>query len=142
MIDQGITVLRYGGSMVNDAEYRWKKMIGPLTDRRPPYRGHWYPYSSNGWGIVDFVDFCEAAGFRCIPAFNMGETAQDMADFVEYVNGPADSLMGPKALAAAEATLSPIACGLSNSATKNASTKNTSPNSKPWPKLCGPKIPT
>lgn len=38
MIDQGITVLRYGGSMVNHAEYRWKKMIGP-RDRRPPHRG-------------------------------------------------------------------------------------------------------
>ena len=38
LIDQGITVLRYGGSMVNNAEYRWKKMIGP-RDRRPPYRG-------------------------------------------------------------------------------------------------------
>lgn len=25
LIDQGITVLRYGGSMVNHPEYRWKK---------------------------------------------------------------------------------------------------------------------
>jgi hypothetical protein len=84
---QGVTVLRYGGSMVNQAEYRWKKMIGP-RDRRPPYHGTWYPYSSNGWGILDFLDFCEAAGFLGIPAFNMGETPQDMADFIEYVNGP------------------------------------------------------
>ena len=66
-------------------------MIGP-RDRRPPYRGTWYPYSSNGWGIVDFLDFCEAAGFRCIPAFNMDETPQDMADFVEYVKGPPTAL--------------------------------------------------
>ncbi len=42
MVDQGITVLRYGGSMVNHAEYRWKKMIGS-RDRRPPYTGTWYP---------------------------------------------------------------------------------------------------
>ncbi len=93
MIDQGITVLRYGGSMVNHPEYRWKKMIGP-RDRRPPNPGFWYPYSANGWGILDFLDFCRAAGFLGIPAFNMDERPPDMADFVEYVNGPADSTWG------------------------------------------------
>ncbi len=93
--DMGLTVLRYGGSMVNAPEYRWKKMIGP-RDRRPPYRGFWYPQSSNGWGILDFLDLCEAAGFLAIPAFNLDETPQDMADFVAYVNGPADSAWGRK----------------------------------------------
>lgn len=93
LVAQGLTVLRYGGSMVNDAEYRWKKMIGP-RDRRPPSRGTWYPYSSNGWGIFDFLNFCEAAGFLGIPAVNMGETPSDMADFMEYVNGPAKSGWG------------------------------------------------
>jgi hypothetical protein len=93
LIDQGVTVLRYGGSMVNAKEYRWKKMIGP-RDRRPPYRGTWYRYSSNGWGIVDFLSMCEAAGFMAVPDFNIDETPQDMADFVEYVNGPADSEWG------------------------------------------------
>lgn len=95
LIDQGITILRYGGSMINHPEYRWKNMIGP-RDRRPPYRGTWYPYSSNGWGIIDFLDFCEAAGFLCIPTFHIDETPQDMADFIEYVNGPADSPWGRK----------------------------------------------
>jgi hypothetical protein len=93
LIEQGITVLRYGGSMVNHAEYRWKKMIGP-RDRRPPYHGTWYPYSSNGWGIVDFMDFCEAAGFEYIPAFNLGETPRDMADFVRYATAAADTPWG------------------------------------------------
>jgi hypothetical protein len=95
LISQGITVLRYGGSMVNDDEYRWKKMIGP-RDERPPYHGTWYPYSTNGWGILDFLNFCEAAGFLAIPDFNMGETPQDMADFVSYVNGTAESAWGRK----------------------------------------------
>jgi alpha-L-arabinofuranosidase len=95
LVEQGLTVLRYGGSMVNAPEYRWKKMIGP-RDRRPPYHGTWYPYSSNGWGILDFLDFCEAAGFLAIPALHMDETPQDLADFVEYVNGPADSPWGRK----------------------------------------------
>ncbi|MCB1127072.1 MAG: DUF1080 domain-containing protein, partial [Verrucomicrobiae bacterium] len=91
--DQGITVLRYGGSMINAPEYRWKQMIGP-RDRRPPYRGTWYPHSSNGWGIFDFLNLCEAAGFLGIPAVNMNESPADMADFMEYVNGSADSEWG------------------------------------------------
>jgi hypothetical protein len=95
LVDQGITVLRYGGSMINHPEYRWKKMIGP-RDRRPPHANTWYPYASNGWGIIDFLNFCEAAGFLGIPDFNMDETPQDMLDFLEYVNGPADSVWGRK----------------------------------------------
>jgi hypothetical protein len=93
MIDQGISVLRYGGSMVNAPEYRWKKMIGP-RERRPPYHGTWYSYSSNGWGIPDFLDFCEAAGFLGIPDFNVNETPSDMADFVDYANGSTNSVWG------------------------------------------------
>jgi alpha-L-arabinofuranosidase len=95
LVEQKLSVLRYGGSMVNHDEYRWKKMIGP-RDRRPPYTGTWYRYSTNGWGILDFLDLCEAAGFLGIPAFNMGETPRDMAAFIEYVNGPADSEWGRK----------------------------------------------
>ena len=82
LIGQGITVLRYGGSMVNSGEYRWKHMIGP-RDRRPPYHGTWYPYSTDGWGILDFLNFCEAAGFLAVPAVNFDETPQDLADFVQ-----------------------------------------------------------
>ena len=93
LIRQGVTVMRLGGSMVNTDEYRWKKMIGP-RDRRPPYKGYWYPHSSNGWGIFDFLDFCVAAGFLPIVDLNMDETPKDLADFVEYVNGPADSEWG------------------------------------------------
>lgn len=98
LVEQGVRVLRYGGSMINHPEYRWKKMIGS-RDRRPPYRGTWYAWSSNGWGIVDFMNFCEAAGFEYIPAFHMGETPQDMADFIEYAKGPAESPWGRRRVA-------------------------------------------
>jgi hypothetical protein len=93
LIAQGITVLRYGGSMINHPEYKWKKMIGP-RDRRPPYTGLWYKYSSNGWAIPDFMNFCEAAGFLYIPAFNVNETPEDMADFIDYAKSPADTEWG------------------------------------------------
>jgi alpha-L-arabinofuranosidase len=93
LIDQGVTVLRYGGSMVNHEEYRWKKMVGP-RDQRPPNPGTWYEHSSNGWGIPDFLDMCAAAGFLGIPDFNINETPEDMVDFIEYANGPEDSPWG------------------------------------------------
>jgi hypothetical protein len=95
LIDQGVSVLRYGGSMVNDSSYRWKNMLGP-RDRRPPYKGTWYPYSSNGWGVIDFLNLCEAAHIVGIPDLCVDETPQDIADFIEYVNGPADSGWGKR----------------------------------------------
>lgn len=100
LIAQKLTVLRYGGSMVSNAPggYLWKRMIGP-RDLRPPYNGKWYPWSTNGWGIIDFINFCNAAGVLAIPDFNINEPSQDMADFVEYVNGPADTPWGQKRFA-------------------------------------------
>jgi hypothetical protein len=98
MINQGVSVIRYGGSMVNSPAYKWKNMIGP-RDRRSSYEGTWYRYSSNGWGAIDFLNFAEAAGVFGVPDLNVNETPQDMADFIEYVNGPADSEWGQKRVA-------------------------------------------
>jgi hypothetical protein len=98
LINQGITVLRYGGSMVNASGYRWKNMIGP-RDQRPPYTGTWYPYSTDGWGIPDFLNLCEAAGFLGVPDFNINETPQDMADFMQYVNGSTNTVWGAQRMA-------------------------------------------
>ncbi|MFO0943934.1 MAG: alpha-L-arabinofuranosidase C-terminal domain-containing protein [Pirellulales bacterium] len=97
LIDQGVTILRYGGSMVNHAEYRWKKMIGQRESRQP-YQGLWYPHSTNGWGIVDFMSFCEAADFEYVPTFNMDESPQDMADFIHYCKDPVDQPWGKRRL--------------------------------------------
>ncbi|MBE7176292.1 MAG: DUF1080 domain-containing protein [Mucilaginibacter polytrichastri] len=86
MQQEGLNFLRYGGTMVNAPEYRFKNMIGD-RDRRPPYKGHWYPYSTNGFGIEEFLQFCEAAGFEAAFAINIEETAKDAADMVEYLKG-------------------------------------------------------
>jgi hypothetical protein len=102
LLDQGVTVLRYGGSMINHPEYRWKKMIGP-RDRRPPHRNTWYPHASNGWGILDFMDFCEAASLTYIPAFSVDESPQDMEDFIEYATGSTRTPWGRQRAAAGRA---------------------------------------
>ncbi|WP_165232862.1 alpha-L-arabinofuranosidase C-terminal domain-containing protein [Aquisphaera insulae] len=93
LIQAGVTVMRLGGSMINPDTYRWKNMIGP-RDRRQPHKGMWYPYSSNGWGIFEFLNFCEAAGILPIVDLNIDESRQDLLDFLAYTNGPADSDWG------------------------------------------------
>jgi alpha-L-arabinofuranosidase len=95
MQTEGLTFLRYGGSMVNAPGYRWKKMIGD-PDRRPPYIGTWYPYSSNGFGMEDFLKYCETAGFEPAFAINIEETAQDAADMTEYLKGDLTTPWGRK----------------------------------------------
>ena len=81
--------------MVNVPGYRWKNMIGD-PDKRPPYRGNWYPYSTNGFGIEDFLKFCEAARIEPAFAINIEETPQDAADLVDYLNGPVTTAWGRK----------------------------------------------
>lgn len=93
LVSSGVTVMRLGGLMANAPEYRWKRMIGP-RDHRPPYAGFWHPHTSYGWGIFEFLDFCEAASFLPIVDLNLDETPQDLADFLEYANGPADTPWG------------------------------------------------
>jgi alpha-L-arabinofuranosidase len=98
LIKEKLTALRYGGSMILANAYRWKNMIGPREKRRP-YKGTWYPFSTNGWGIIDFLNLCEAAGFTAIPTFNSNETPGDMADFIAYTNGSENTLWGRKRIA-------------------------------------------
>jgi alpha-L-arabinofuranosidase len=95
MVNEGLTFVRYGGTMVNASEYRFKKMIGD-PDKRPPYNGNWYPFSTNGFGIEEFLKFCNAAKFACAFAINIDETPQDAADMIEYLNGPVTSPWGKK----------------------------------------------
>ncbi|WP_171037793.1 alpha-L-arabinofuranosidase C-terminal domain-containing protein [Dyadobacter luticola] len=93
LVAQGLTFLRYAGTMVNSPEYRFKKMIGD-PDKRPLYRGHWNHYSTNGFGIEEFLQYCEAANITPCFAINIYETPEDMADMVEYFNGDASTKWG------------------------------------------------
>ena len=98
LVAQKNTILRFGGCMAQWAGYRWKNQIGP-PDQRPAVDGWWYNWSSMGWGIVDFLNYCEKAGILGIPDFNYRDSGQSMADFVDYVNGPATTTYGAKRVA-------------------------------------------
>jgi len=93
IVDSGVTCIRLGGDYSGPPGYKWKTMLGD-PDRRPQYRGTWYPWSTNGFGIEDFVRFCRASGIEPAFAINIEETEQDAADLVEYLNGPITSKWG------------------------------------------------
>ncbi len=84
--EQGVTVLRFGGCMANATDYKWKSMLGD-PETRPTYKGWWYDYSSFGFGIIEFMNLCEKLGVVGIPDFNGYETAEDMADFIDFALG-------------------------------------------------------
>lgn len=92
---EGVRFLRYAGTMVNAPTYRWKYMLGD-RDKRPQVVGNWYPQSTNGFGIEEFVRFCRDAHIEPAFAINIDETAQDAADMVEYLNGAADTPGGKR----------------------------------------------
>ncbi len=88
---QGICVIRYNGSMVDVGVdtylYRWKKMIGPIDERRICFRNGFNPYATHTFGIIEMLQVAEALGAQCMIGMNINETYEDIRDFVEYVNG-------------------------------------------------------
>ncbi|NLT04141.1 MAG: hypothetical protein GXY09_09800, partial [Bacteroidales bacterium] len=54
---QGITAFRYNGSMVDVGAdtylYRWKKMIGPVDERRVTFRSGFNPYATHSFGFIE-----------------------------------------------------------------------------------------
>ena len=61
MAEQNLGILRYGGTMVNNPNYKFKSMYGD-KDKRPTFRGHWYRYATLGFGVIEFTQFCKAMG--------------------------------------------------------------------------------
>ena len=95
---QGITAFRYNGSMVDVGAdtylYRWKKMIGPVDERRVTFRSGFNPYATHSFGFIEMLQAAEAIDAIAIIGMSMDETAEDIRDFVEYVNGPVTSEWG------------------------------------------------
>ena len=95
---QGITVIRYNGSMVDVGVdtymYRWKKMIGPIDERRVCFRNGFNPYATHTFGIIEMLQVAEALGAQCMIGMNINETYEDIRDFVEYVNGDVTTKWG------------------------------------------------
>jgi alpha-L-arabinofuranosidase len=95
---QGISVIRYNGSMVDVGAdtylYRWKKMIGPVDERRVCFRSGFNPYATHSFGLIEALQVAEAIEAQAMVGLSMDETYEDIRDFVEYVNGPVTSNWG------------------------------------------------
>lgn len=95
---QGITAIRYNGSMVDVGadtyNYRWKKMLAPIDERRVTYRSGFSPYATHSFAFIEMLQLAEVIDAECIIGMSMDETHEDIRDFVEYVNGPVTSKWG------------------------------------------------
>ncbi len=80
--------------------FEWKKTIGPLKDR-PTHRGPWQYQSSDGLGLLEFLEWCEDLKIKPVLAVYAGYSLrgdhvtgsalepyiQDALDEIEYVTG-------------------------------------------------------
>ncbi len=100
LIKQGIKVIRYNGSMIDqgvDNElYRWKNFYGPVDERRVCFRNGFNPYATTSFGPIELCQFAEAIGATAVIGMNQNENYEDIHDFVEYMNGAVTSKWGAK----------------------------------------------
>jgi alpha-N-arabinofuranosidase len=87
--------------------FNWKETIGPLVDR-PTHRSPWNYTSSDGMGLLEFLEWCEDlkvepvlavyAGYSLKGEHVTGEELkpfiQDALDEIEYVTGDANTKWG------------------------------------------------
>lgn len=88
--------------------YDWKKTVGPVVDR-PGHDGAWFYRSSDGLGLLEYLEWCEDLGIEPILAVYAGYSlngehvavgkdlepyVQSALDEVEYVTGDASTRWG------------------------------------------------
>ena len=88
--------------------FDWKKTIGPWVDR-PTHESPWHYRSSDGMGLLEFLEWCEDLKMEPVLAVYAGYSleqehvdpgpalepyVQDALDEIEYVTGSADTKWG------------------------------------------------
>jgi alpha-L-arabinofuranosidase len=90
------SIVRWGGSMVDPGEYKWKDGIGN-RDLRIPFRNkNWGRIDPNDVGIDEFCQFCELTGTEPLICVSFADGVQSAADLVEYCNGSTQTPWGAK----------------------------------------------
>jgi alpha-N-arabinofuranosidase len=95
------------GDHINE-RFDWKKTVGPLVDR-PGHRSPWKYRSSDGLGLLEFLEWCEDLKIQPVLAVYAGYSlqqehvnpgpelepyVQDALDELEYVTGDAPTKWG------------------------------------------------
>ena len=97
-------IIRWPGGCFASS-YQWKQGIGPQHKRLPHPREIWDDLDVYSFGTDEFVSFCRAVGAEPLIVINIGsknwnsdadthDYTQDILDWIEYCNGPADSKWG------------------------------------------------
>jgi alpha-N-arabinofuranosidase len=88
--------------------YDWKKTIGPLVDR-PGHQGPWFYWSTDGLGLLEFLEWCEDLKVEPVLAVYAGYSlggshvatgrdlelyVQSALDEIEYVTGDTSTKWG------------------------------------------------
>ena len=91
-----------------DKRFDWKKTIGPI-EQRAGHRGPWGYRSTDGLGLLEFLEWCEDMGAEPLLAVYAGYSlqgdhinpgsglqpyVQDALDEIEYVSGPVNTKWG------------------------------------------------
>ena len=107
------TFLRFpGGNYLEggriESRFDWKKMIGPLVDR-PTHPTTWSYHSSDGMGLLEFLEWCEDLKMQPVlgiyagyslggqvvkPGPDLDKYVQEGLEEIEYVTGAADTKWG------------------------------------------------
>lgn len=97
-------VIRWPGGCFA-SPYRWKDGIGPQHKRRPHPITIWDDKDVNSFGTDEFIAMCRRVGAEPLIVVNIGtpqwnrgvrdtDFLQEVLDWIEYCNGPADSKWG------------------------------------------------
>ena len=97
-------VIRWPGGCFASS-YQWKQGIGPQHKRLPHPREIWDDLDVYSYGTDEFIEMCRRVGAEPLIVVNIGSEAwnsdagthdytQDILDWIEYCNGPADSEWG------------------------------------------------
>jgi alpha-N-arabinofuranosidase len=115
MADMHPAFLRFPGGNYLEGDtiaerFDWKKTIGPIEDR-PGHRCCWGYPSSDGFGLTEFIHWCEDLNMEPVLAVYAGYSLkgqhvekpeelkpfiQDALDEIEFVSGPTDTTWGRK----------------------------------------------
>ena len=87
-----LPVLRWPGGCFAD-EYHWRDGIGPQEKRRNMVNTNWGGVTEdNSFGTHEFMELCRQVGCEPYITGNVGSgTAQEMSEWVEYLNSDGDS---------------------------------------------------
>ena len=98
----------YLEGMTPEDRFDWKKTIGPVIDR-PGHQGPWFYWSTDGLGLLEFLEWCEdlkvepvlalyagysLGGTHLAPGKDLAPYVQEALDEVEYVTGDASTRWG------------------------------------------------